>query len=58
MSKQIEAVQASLEENPEDSTLQAELEKLQKEEYDFRLTQAESLVQRYPNEFSYRYDLR
>ena len=57
MSKQIEAVQASLEENPEDATLQAELEKLQKEEYDFRLTQAESLVQRYPNEFSYRYDL-
>lgn len=57
MSKQIEAVEASLEENPEDATLQAELEKLQKEEYDFRLTQAESLVQRYPNEFSYRYDL-
>ena len=57
MSKQIEAVQASLEENPEDATLQAELKKLQKEEYDFRLSQAESLVQRYPNEFSYRYDL-
>lgn len=57
MSKQIEVIEANLEENPEDATLKTELEKLQKEEYDFRLTQAESLVQRYPNEFSYRYDL-
>ena len=57
MSKQIAAVEAQLEEKPEDASLQAELEKLQDEEYDFRLTQAESLVQRYPNEFSYRYDL-
>ena len=43
MSKQIEAVQASLEENPEDATLQAELENAERE-YDYRLTQAESLV--------------
>ena len=57
MSKEIALVEASLEENPEDAALLAELEKLQKEEYDFRLSQAESLVQRYPNEFSYRYDL-
>lgn len=57
MSKAIALVEANLEENPEDASIKAELEKLQKEAYDFRLSQAESLVQRYPNEFSYRYDL-
>ena len=57
MSKKIAAVEEKLEANPDDSGVKAELEKLQKEEYDFRLTQAESLVQRYPNEFSYRFDL-
>ncbi len=57
MQKGIEAVEAQLEANPDDSAAQAELEKLRAEERAFRLDQAKTLVQRYPNEFSYRFEL-
>lgn len=57
MQKGIEAAEAKLEANPEDTAVQAELEKLRTEERAFRLVQANDLVQRYPNEFSYRYEL-
>lgn len=57
MQKAIEAVETKLEANPEDSAALAELEKLRAEERDFRLQQSEDLVQRYPNEYSYRYEL-
>lgn len=57
MSAAIEAVEATLEANSEDTAAKAELEKLQTEEHAFRRDQAESLVQRYPNEFGYRFEL-
>ena len=57
MQKAIALAEEKLEANPEDKSVQAELEKLRAEERDFRRKQAEDLVQRYPNEFSYRYEL-
>lgn len=47
----------ALESNPENINLKNELETLKKEAVNFRLEQAEDFVKRYPNEFSYRYEL-
>ena len=57
MAEAINIVQAQLDENPTDKAIVEKLDNLKKEEHDFRLSQSESLVQRYPNEFSYRYEL-
>ncbi|CAA6676826.1 MULTISPECIES: tetratricopeptide repeat protein [unclassified Lentimonas] len=57
MAAGIIAKEEALEANPESAELKAELEALRHDERVFRLTQAEDLVQRYPNEFSYRYEL-
>jgi len=57
MQAAIAAAEESLEANPEDAAAKAELEKLRAEERVFRRDQAESLVKRYPNEFSYRFEL-
>lgn len=57
MQKAIADIESRLEENPDDTEAQAELDKLRIEERAFRLKQCESLVQRYPNEYSYRYEL-
>ncbi|MDQ8193048.1 tetratricopeptide repeat protein [Coraliomargarita sp. SDUM461004] len=57
MQKAIAEVEARLEGNPEDAAAIAELERLRTEERTFRLEQCEDLVQRYPNEYGYRYEL-
>ncbi len=57
MAKAILLLQADFDKNPGDSSLGTQLDQLKKEEHDFRLSQAEGLVKRYPNEFSYRYEL-
>ena len=57
MQKAIEVVEAKLEANPEDAAAKAELDQIRAEEHAFRREQAEDLVQRYPNEFSYRFEL-
>lgn len=57
MDKEIEEKKAALEEDPENEELQKELDRLRTEERTFRLNETEKLVQRYPNEFSYRYEL-
>ncbi len=57
MQKAIIVVEKRLEGNAQDAAAQAELEKLRAEERAFRLEQCEGLVQRYPNEYSYRYEL-
>jgi len=57
MQKAITEVETRLESQPGDAVAQAELEKLRSEERTFRLQQCEDLVQRYPNEYSYRYEL-
>jgi tetratricopeptide (TPR) repeat protein len=57
MQKAISELVERLEASPEDSAAQEELAQLRDEERAFRLEQCEGLVQRYPNEFSYRYEL-
>jgi len=57
MQSAIRAKEEALELNPEDEAAKAELERLRREERAFRLEQAEHLVQRYPNEFGYRFEL-
>jgi len=57
MAQDIANMEAELEVNPEDEAMQAALEALRHDERIFRLAQAEGLVQRYPNEFGYRYEL-
>ncbi|HBR93027.1 MAG TPA: hypothetical protein DEA90_02565 [Opitutae bacterium] len=57
MQKAIAAVEARLEADVENEAAKAELEKLKAEERAFRREQCEDLVQRYPNEYSYRYEL-
>jgi tetratricopeptide (TPR) repeat protein len=57
MMKAIEDKEAELEADPENAEVQAALGSLRDEERQFRLVQTEDLVQRYPNEFSYRYEL-
>lgn len=57
MAKAITDKEAELEANPEDADLKAALEALQHEERVFHLAQSEDLVQRYPNEFGYRFEL-
>lgn len=57
MQKAIAEVEARLEADPENAEAQAELDSLRTEERAFRLEQCEDLVHRYPNEYSYRYEL-
>lgn len=57
MMQVISAKEAALEADPESATLKSELEVLRDDERMFRLTQAEDIVHRYPNEYSYRYEL-
>ncbi|MEM7790188.1 MAG: tetratricopeptide repeat protein [Verrucomicrobiota bacterium] len=57
MTKAISEKEAALESDSENAALKTELEQLRVEERSFRLSQAEDLVQRYPNEFSYRFEL-
>ena len=57
MQKAIAEVETKLEADPEDAAAKSELERLQVEERAFRLKQCEDLVQRYPNEYSYRFEL-
>ena len=57
MQQAIRVVEEKLESNPEDATARAELDRLRAEERNFRREQTENLVKRYPNEFSYRFEL-
>jgi tetratricopeptide (TPR) repeat protein len=57
MAQSIQAKQQALADDPHSEVLQAELEDLCAKERSFHLEQTQDLVQRYPNEFSYRYEL-
>ncbi len=57
MVKAIAAKEAEVEADPENAALAEELNKLKAEERAYRREQAKSLVQRYPNEYGYRYEL-
>ncbi|PWL69764.1 MAG: hypothetical protein DBY30_00025 [Verrucomicrobia bacterium] len=55
MENKIETLKAKLEENPDDAATKAELEELSKKEHDYKLENARLMVERYPNDFNYRY---
>lgn len=57
MAQAIAVKEAALEADPQNAGLQAELEQLRTEERRYQMAQAEDMVQRYPNEFSYRFEL-
>lgn len=57
MTSAIEEQEAILESDPENAAAKDSVTKLRAEERAFRKEQSEQLVQRYPNEFSYRYEL-
>jgi tetratricopeptide (TPR) repeat protein len=57
MAQAIADKEAELAANPEDESIQLALDALHHEGRLFRRAQAENLVQRYPNEYSYRYEL-
>lgn len=57
MQKAISAAEEALEAKPDDAAAKQKLEQLRTEERAFRREQTENLVKRYPNEFSYRYEL-
>jgi tetratricopeptide (TPR) repeat protein len=57
MRQEIEQRREEAEADPENQEKQAALEKALKEEREYRLKQARSMVERYPNELAYRYEL-
>lgn len=57
MDKRIADLKQKLEENPNDEATKAELAEVQKQEHDIKLENAKQMVERYPNDFNYRYEL-
>ena len=55
MDQKISKLAKEVEANPGNKELAAELEKLKKDEHDMRLENARVMVERYPNDFNYRY---
>ena len=55
--QQIEILQKQLDANPEDSDLRAKLVGAKKREHDIKLANAKEMVEKYPNDFNYRYVL-
>ncbi len=57
MEQRVANLNKKLEENPDDATIKAELDALKKQEHDIKLENAKQMVERYPNDFNYRYEL-
>lgn len=55
MEAKISDPQKELEANPNDAQKKAELDELSKKEHDYKLENAKLMVERYPNDFNYRY---
>ncbi len=53
----IDELQKQLEANPEDADLAKKLEQAKAQEHEIKLTNAKEMVERYPNDFNYRYIL-
>ena len=56
MRKKIAEAEAALEASPEDAALKSELEKLRKEEHEFRLENARATMEKYPNDYAARFE--
>ena len=57
MDKRIADLQQKIAANPEDAEAKAALVDLKKREHDLKLENAKQMVERYPNDFNYRYEL-
>ena len=57
MQKSLRAMESQLEQTPDDAELKTKVEAATKELREFRMKQAKSLVEKYPNDLNYRYDL-
>ena len=55
MEAKIADLKKELEANPNDAQKKAELDELSKKEHDYKLENAKLMVERYPNDFNYRY---
>ena len=55
MDAKIQELTNKLGENPNDASIAAELEELKKKEHSYKLENARDMVERYPNDFNYRY---
>ncbi len=55
--KRIADATAALEKDPSDATAKAALEAAKKEEHSFRVEYARLMVEKYPNDYGFRYDL-
>ena len=53
----IEQLQKQVDENPQDEQLQKQLEQAKLQEHEIKLNNAKEMVERYPNDFNYRYVL-
>ncbi len=53
----IEQLQKQVEENPQDAELAKKLEQAKVQEHEIKLNNAKEMVERYPNDFNYRYIL-
>lgn len=57
LDQNIEDIKKRLEANPDDASIKAELEEARKKEHAIKLANAKEMVERYPNDFNYRYVL-
>lgn len=57
MDMRISSVKEKLDANPDDADAKKEYEALKKEEHAFRLENAKRMVERYPNDFNFRFNL-
>lgn len=55
MENKIELLKKHIEENPDDAAAKAELADLSQKEHDFKMENAKLMVERYPNDFNYRF---
>ena len=57
LDQRIAVLEKRISENPSDGALKAEIEELKKKEHDIKLENAKQMVERYPNDFNYRFIL-
>lgn len=55
--QKIADLQKNVDADPDNASLKAELEEAKKREHDIKLANAKEMVERYPNDFGYRYTL-
>jgi tetratricopeptide (TPR) repeat protein len=57
LARKVEALEKQLEQDPENTQLRAQYEQERTAEFNYRLKISQNLVERYPNDYGYRYNL-